>query len=223
MSLQETLVKMVKKAREKAKPRKFKQTFEIAIGIKQIQLRKQDININEVIQLPNPLLKQSKVCIFASGDLALRATRAGVDRVVNPEELDRLAANKREARKLSKAYDFFLADVTLMPKIGRNLGPFLGPKGKMPQPVPPTAPVENLIANLKKSVRLRSRGQYCVACRIGDESMKDEEVAQNALTIINRVERLLPLGIKSIKSVTIKLSMGEPVKSRLEQEVVKVV
>jgi large subunit ribosomal protein L1 len=219
--MQQNLVEMVKRARERAKRRNFKQAFEIAIGIKPIQLRKQDININEVIQLPNPLPKPSKVCIFAGGDLALRASKAGVDKVVSPEELDRLAANKREARKLSKAYDFFLADVSLMPRIGRNLGPFLGPKGKMPQPVPPTAPVENLISNLKKSVRIRSRGQYCVACKIGDEGMRDEEVAQNALTVINRIERLLPLGIKSIKSVTIKLSMGEPVKSRLEQEVIK--
>lgn len=220
MKLEEKLVEMVRKARENLKPRRFKQSFEIAIGIKPIQLKRQDLSINEVVRLPKPLTKKPKVCVFAGGDLALRASRVGADRVINPEELDSISANKREARKLSKAYDFFLAEATLMPKIGRSLGPFLGPKGKMPTPLPPNAPIENIISNLKSSVRIRTRGQYCIACKIGEEDMKDEDVAKNALAIINRVEKLLPLELKSIKSITIKLSMSQPAKLRLE-EVVK--
>lgn len=203
---------MVRKARAGTTKRGFTQSFELVLTLKDIDITKQELSISEAVFLPNRLSKLPRVCVFASGDLAVRARKAGADRVVEPEELDRLAAGKREAKKLAKAFTFFLAESTLMPRIGRALGPFLGPRGRMPMPLPPNASVEAMIDRLRQTVRVRGRGQLAVGARIGDEGMADDKVAENALAVINALEKRLPAGAKNVRSVQVKLSMGGPAK-----------
>ena len=60
-----------------------------------------------------------------------------VDTVISPEQIDELSENKREARKLAGKFDFFVAETGLMANIGKSLGVVLGPRGKMPRPIPP--------------------------------------------------------------------------------------
>jgi large subunit ribosomal protein L1 len=195
--------------------RKFEQSFELILKLKDIDVKKTDLNINEVVFLPNALSDKAKVCIFAVGDTAVRAERAGADRVVESGELDRLASEKRNAKKLARAYHFFLADTSMMPRIGRILGPFLGPRGRMPAPVPPNAPLESMLGRYKTAVRVRARGSLSVAGKIGDESLDDGKVADNALAVISQVERKLPNGERNIQSVMIKKTMGKPVKAKV--------
>ncbi len=95
--------------------------------------------------------------MLATGDMGLRAKKAGVDQVMEPDTLDRIGTNRREARKIVRSFDFFLADATLMSSVGRSLGQFLGPKGKMPTPVPYGAPIENIASRLRSSTRIRSK------------------------------------------------------------------
>src|SRR5579862_5123834 len=181
------------------KKRNFSQSFELIVTLKDIDVKKSDLNINEVVFLPNKLSEEAKVCVFAVGDNALRAQRAGADRVIESAELDRLASEKRSAKKLAREYQFFLSDTSLMPKIGRVLGPFLGPKGRMPTPVPPNAPLESMLARYRTAVRVKSRGSLSVAGKVGDESLDDSRVADNAMAMITQVERKLPNGEKNIQ------------------------
>jgi large subunit ribosomal protein L1 len=198
--------------------KKFQQSFELILKLKDIDVKKTDLNINEVVFLPNKLSDLAKVCIFATGDNAVRAQRAGADRVIENAELDRLASEKRAAKKLAREYQFFLADTSLMPKIGRVLGPYLGPKGRMPTPVPPNAPLESMLSRYRTAVRIRSRGSLSVAGKVGDESLDDAKVVDNALAVITQVERKLPNGEKNIQSMTVKKTMGKLVKEKLEVE-----
>ncbi|MBI4258138.1 MAG: 50S ribosomal protein L1, partial [Thaumarchaeota archaeon] len=78
VSVQE-MEKVVTKAREGAAKRGFSQSFELLIGLKDIDLKKKDLSINEVVFLPHPLPEKSSICVFASGDLSLRASRGGAD------------------------------------------------------------------------------------------------------------------------------------------------
>ncbi len=151
--------------------------------------------------------------MFAAGDNAVRAEKAGADKVIESAELDRLASEKRAAKKLAREYQFFLADTSLMPKIGRILGQFLGPKGRMPAPVPPNAPLENMLARYRTAVRVKSRGSLSVAGKVGDESLDDSKVADNALAVISQVERKLPNGEKNIHSLIVKKTMGKTTKT----------
>ncbi len=195
--------------------RNFAQSFELILTLKDIDVKKLDLNVNEVVFLPNKLSEEAKVCVFAAGDNAVRAQRAGADRVIEAGELDRLASEKRTAKKLARQYQFFVADTSLMPKIGRILGQFLGPKGRMPTPVPPAAPLEAMLSRYKTAVRIKSRGSLSVAGKIGDESLDNAKVADNALAVIAQVERKLPNGEKNINSLLVKKTMGKVAKVRM--------
>ncbi|HEY4699129.1 MAG TPA: 50S ribosomal protein L1 [Nitrososphaerales archaeon] len=201
--------KLVKEAREKAKKRGFSQSFDLVVSLRDIDIKKQEMNINEVVYLPKKFSKKPLVCVFAGGDLALRAGRGGADRVIEPDELDKKSTDKRQLRKIANDYMFFLSETALMPKIGKTFGQFLGPRGKMPTPLPPNAPVEGLIARFVSAVRVRNRGGLAISCKIGDEGMSNEDLTENALSIYNVIEKKLPSGFNNVNKVMIKMSMGE--------------
>jgi large subunit ribosomal protein L1 len=208
--LDDNLLKnMLKNARDAITKRNFTQSAELTLILKDIDIKK-GFSINEVVNLPNKITKNSSVCVFASGDMGMRARKAQVDRVIEPEELDRLGTNKKDARKVVKAYDFFLADTTLMPRVGRSLGQFMGPKGKMPSPLPYGAPIENITERFRGSVRARAKNQLNVSAKIGDEKMEDDQLVNNALAVISSIEKKLPQGDKNIHNAIIKFTMSKP-------------
>jgi len=208
--LDDNLLKnMLKNARDGITKRNFTQSAELTLILKDIDIKK-GFSINEVVNLPSKITKNSSVCVFASGDMGMRARKAQVDRVIEPEELDRLGTNKKDARKVVKGYDFFLADTTLMPRVGRSLGQFMGPKGKMPSPLPYGAPIENITERFRGSVRARAKNQLNVSAKIGDEKMEDDLLVNNALAVISAVEKKLPQGDKNIHNAIIKFTMSKP-------------
>jgi large subunit ribosomal protein L1 len=211
------LAQLVKQAREGSTKRKFSQSFELLLALKDIDLKKQEFSMNEVVFLPHKGGDEPGICVIAGGDLALRAKRAGADRVIEPEELDRLAADKRQARKVARSFTFFLADTGLMPRVGRALGPFLGPRGRMPTPVPPTAAIDGLIARFRLATRVRTRGQLAAAAKVGDESLRDEQVVENAAAVLGAVEKKLPSGAANLRAVAVKLSMGAPAQLKVTE------
>jgi len=137
--------------------------------------------------------------------------------LIEPAKLESYAGNKKEAKGLAREYDFFLADTALMPRIGRVLGQYLGPRGKIPTPVPPNAQIEAMINRMRGAVRVRSRGSLGVSARVGDRKLPDAEIADNILAMIQAVQKKLPNGDKNIKTVAVKTTMGKPVKSKVEE------
>ena len=206
------LKEFVKKAREATPKRNFAQSAEITLVLKDIDVKK-GFSVNEIVVLPNPTKKGASLCMLSTGDMGLRAKKAGVDQVMETDTLDRVGTNRREARKIVRSYDFFLADATLMSSIGRSLGQFLGPKGKMPTPVPYGAPIENIASRLRSSTRIRSKNQLNMSTKIGDESMTDEQLVANASAVIASVEKKLPQGEKNLRNAIIKFSMGKALKA----------
>jgi large subunit ribosomal protein L1 len=99
-----------------------------------------------------------------------------------------------------------------MPLVGRILGPVLGPRGKMPVPVPPTADIAGLIAKHRKTIVVRMRNQPIIQCSVGTENMNEEELFDNIQAVLRVLEGKLKRGLKNIKLACIKTSMGTPVK-----------
>jgi len=201
------LAEMIKEAKATDKERKFKQSIELIMVFKDIDVKK-GFSINETIQLPKTN-SPAAICVMASGDMGLKAKNAKADKVIDNDELTRLAANKRESRKLINSFDFFLADTKLMPVVGKVLGQLLGPRGKMPTPVPFNAPIDSFLERFRSSVRVRVKNSLSMACKIGDESMDDTELASNAHAILSGVEKKLPNGDKNIRKILIKTTMGK--------------
>jgi|SRR6185437_253885 len=202
---------LIKKARDAAPKRNFTQSAELTIVLKDIDVKK-GFSLNETVVLPNPTKNGSTLCVLGTGDLGTRAKKAGVDTVMEPDTLDRLGSNKRDARKIVRAHDFFLADASIMSSVGRSLGQFLGPKGKMPTPLPYGAPIENIAARLRSSTRIRSKNQLNMSTKIGDETLTDEQIAANANAVIAAIEKKLPQGDKNLRNTIIKFSMGKAIK-----------
>jgi large subunit ribosomal protein L1 len=208
---QNQLLELVKKAREGSDNCNFTQSAELTVVLKDIDIKK-GFSLNEIVALPHKRNKQPSICVIATGDMGSRARKAGIDAVMDPAELDRLGTNRREARKVVRAHDFFLAETSQMATIGRSLGQFLGPKGKMPTPLPYGAPVDNIAARFKNSVRVRAKNQLNVSAKIGDEKMNDTQLAENANAIIAAIEKKLPQGDKNIRNAIVKFTMSKPSK-----------
>lgn len=202
---------MIKEAREKSGKRNFKQSFELIMTLRDIDIKKTEFSISEVVYLTHKFTKNPGICVFAGGDMALKAKRSKADRVIEIEELEKIATDKRKLRKIVRGYSFFLSESTLMPKIGKILGQFLGPKGKMPAPLPPNVPIESIVERYISAVRIRSRGQLAASGKIGDEDMSDEAIAENAMVVYNVIEKKLPSGNNNVKKIILKLSMAKPV------------
>lgn len=204
------LEEMINQAKTGTKQRKFKQSVEMIIVFKDIDVKK-GFALNEVVQLPKTS-SPATVCIMATGDMGQKAKEAKADAVVGSEELDRFAANKRASRKFINKYDFFLADTQIMPVVGKVLGQLLGPRGKMPTPVPFNASIESFLQRFRSSIKVRARASLAMSCKIGDESMENTDLAINAHAVLSAVEKKLPSGEKNLKRVIIKTTMGKPVK-----------
>ena len=204
------LVSLIQEAKKSEKERKFKQSLELYLTFKDIDVKK-GFAINEVVQLPKTN-SPATVCVIATGEMSQKAKAANADSVIGNEELAKFEANKRESRKFINKYDFFLADTKIMPTVGKALGQLLGPRGKMPTPVPFDAPIDAFLARFRTSIKVRTRASLSISCKIGDESMEDSDLATNAFTVLNTIEKKLPNGEKNIKKVMIKTTMGKPVK-----------
>ena len=204
-------VKAIKQAKESDKEHKFTHAIEMIAVFRDIDVKK-GFAINEVIQLPSKMNKPAQVCIIASGDMGTKAKKTNADRVMDGEEITKIGSNKRESRKFINKYDFFLADTKLMPIIGKVLGQLLGPRGKMPTPIPFNASIESFLERFRDSIKIRTKGSLSLSCKIGDETMDDDALASNANTIISSIEKKLPNGSKNIKKIMFKTTMGKVIR-----------
>jgi len=206
---------MIKEAKATDKERKFKQALELIMIFKDIDVKK-GFSINETVQLPKQTSTPATVCVMASGDMGLKAKEAKADKVIDTGDLDKLGANKRESRKFINKYDFFLSDTKLMPTVGKVLGQLLGPRGKMPTPVPFDAPIGSFLERFRSSIRVKVKSSLSTSCKIGDETMEDADLAANAHAVINAVEKKLPNGDRNFKRILVKTTMGKVIKEQIQ-------
>ena len=209
MAQRDTL-QAVKTALERSPKRNFTESIDLAINLRNIDMSKPQNRIDEDVILPSGLGKPVKVAVFASGELAVKAEKAGADLVISPEQIDVLGENKPQAKILASEHDFFIAEASLMPSIGKSLGPVLGPRGKMPNPIPPGADIAKFIDRLRKTIKLRSKDKMTFHTIVGCESMAPEEIAENIDAIIKRLETKLDK--HNIRSIHVKTTMGPSVR-----------
>ena len=207
---QRDILKAVKKALERPIKRNFTESIDLAINLRNIDMSHTQNRIDEEIILPNGLGKPVRVAVFASGELAVNAEKAGADLVIPPEQIDVLGENKKRAKTLANEHDFFIAEASLMPSIGKNLGTVLGPRGNMPSPIPPGADISKPIERLRKTVKLRSKDKITFHTVVGCETMPPEEIAANIEVIIKRLETKVEK--HKIHSIYVKTTMGPSIR-----------
>ena len=205
--MEEKITQAIKGALENARERKFVESVDITFTIKDVDLKNPNNRIKEEIRLPSGRGKELKIAMFAAGEAATKAKGAGIH-VFTPQEIEDFGGQKGKAKKMANSFDFFLSEVPHMGLIGRYLGVVLGPRGKMPRPVPPTLDPAAIAAGLKSTVVVKSGDRMTFHAAIGTAKQSQEELVANAMAIFNRVTSKLERGIGNIRSLYIKTSMG---------------
>ncbi|MCL4332755.1 MAG: 50S ribosomal protein L1 [Candidatus Thermoplasmatota archaeon] len=191
----------VAEARKQSPERKFLETVELAINLREIDLSDPKNRVNEEIILPKGRGKEVRIAVFGSDELKSKVKNVA-DFVYGPEDLSKIAEN----------IDFFVAESTLMASIGKSLGQVLGPRGKIPKPIPPGQDPTNMLSALRRTVRARSRDKRTFHVPIGTKAMSDDDLAENANAVLKRVIGKFEKGLTNIDGVFVKTSMGKAVR-----------
>ncbi len=207
----EQVIKTLKKVKQNSPKRNFKQSIELIINLKGINLKKQDNQINVLAVMPYPWGKKNSVCAFVGSELKKQAEEV-FDETIHIDEFQKYS-DKKLLKKLAKKHDFFVAQANVMPQVATTFGRVLGPLGKMPNPkigavLPPTANPKQIYDKLQKSKRLMSRANPIIQTGIGKEDSKEEELAENAVAVYNTILHAVPSDIQNIKNIYIKSTMG---------------
>jgi large subunit ribosomal protein L1 len=204
---------LVDEAKKNSSKRNFNQAVELVANFRGLNVKAPENRINETVNLSHPIGREVKVCVIADGDLVVKARQSGADMVMTKQEIDQYSGNKKAVKKLAESYDYFVARTDLMAQVGKTLGSVLGPRGKMPDPIPPQANVEPMIKKYKTSVRIKIRDQPAIRCRIGSEAMDSKDIADNIMAVLNAIDRRIKLE-QYLSSLVVKTTMGKPAKLR---------
>jgi large subunit ribosomal protein L1 len=204
---------LVDEAKKNSSKRNFNQAVELVANFRGLNVKAPENRISETVTLSHPIGREVKVCVIADGDLVVKARQSGADMVMTKQEIDQYAGNKKAVKKLAESYDYFVARTDLMAQVGKTLGSVLGPRGKMPDPIPPQANVEPMIKKYKTSVRIKIRDQPAIRCRIGSEDMESKDIADNIMAVMNAIDRRIKLD-QYLSSLVVKTTMGKPAKLR---------
>lgn len=211
----EQVLSAIAKAKDISPKRNFKQSYDLIINLKGLDLKKQEHQIDTFVTLPHSRGKKVKVCALVGPEMEEQA-KTVYDSVILPDNFEKFK-DKKEIKKLANSFDFFIAQANIMPKIASVFGRVLGPRGKMPNPksgcvVPPNANIRHLYEKLQRTVRANAKSAPLIQCSIGSEDANASDVAENALTVYSSLLQALPNEKYNIKDVHIKLTMGKPIK-----------
>ncbi len=186
--------------------RKFTQSVEVSVNFKNIDFNKQENRLNLDVLLPHGNGKNTKVLIFANDREVIDKAKANGIRVVTQDELQTIANDKKRMKELLD-YELY-AQVGLMPTIAKVLGPFLGPRNKLPKPILPNQDITKINEEASKRITIRTKGKFLptVNFMIGKENMDIKDLYENFNEAIEAIKR--KVGEQYIKSIYIKLTMS---------------
>jgi large subunit ribosomal protein L1 len=183
---------------------KFDETIEIAMNLG-VDPRHADQMVRGTVNLPNGTGKSVRVAVFARGDKADEAKKAGAD-IVGAEDLMEIV----QSGKID--FDRCIATPDMMPIVGR-LGKVLGPRNLMPNPKIGTVTVdvaEAVTAAKGGQVQFKAEKAGVVHAGIGKASFDAKKLEENLLAFVDAVQKAKPSGAKGtyLKKVALSSTMG---------------
>ena len=188
--------------------KKFDETVEIALNLG-VDPRHADQMVRGMVSLPSGTGKDMKVAVFARGDKADEALKAGADKVGAEDLMEDMQAGNLD-------YDRVIATPDMMAVVGR-LGKVLGPKGLMPNPKLGTV-TPNVAQAVKDAkggqVEFRVEKQGIIHSGIGKISFTEAQLKANFAALTDAIVKAKPAGAKGkyVKKVSLTSSMGPGLK-----------
>ena len=209
--MKENIQNAIQQALDESPERNFVETLEIAFTLRDVDLKNPANRIQEEVTLPSGRGKPVRIAMFAGGEMSTKAKAAGIE-VIDPSQIEDIGGNRQQARKMANRYDFFLSEIPHMGTVGRFLGVVLGPRGKMPRPVPPNVDPGMIAAGLKDTAIVRSRDKITFHTAMGSREQGIGDLTANGMAIWTRVVGKLERGAGNIRSCYVKTSMGPSIK-----------
>ncbi|MBN9504671.1 MAG: 50S ribosomal protein L1 [Altererythrobacter sp.] len=188
--------------------KKFDETVEVALNLG-VDPRHADQMVRGMVSLPAGTGKEMKVAVFAKGDKADEALKAGADKVGAEDLMEDMQAGNLN-------YDRVIATPDMMGVVGR-LGKVLGPKGLMPNPKLGTV-TPNVAQAVKDAkggqVEFRVEKQGIIHSGIGKLSFTEDQLKTNFTAFVDAIVKAKPAGAKGkyVKKVSLTSSMGPGLK-----------
>jgi len=187
---------------------KFDESVDVSINLG-IDAKKSDQNVRGTAVMPRGTGKKVRIAVFAEGNAAEAAKKAGADIVGFQDLADQIKAGKME-------FDVVIAAPDAMRIVGQ-LGQILGPRGLMPNPKVGTVTpdVAAAVKNAKGGqVQFRADKTGIVQCTIGRASFSPEQLRDNLAALVEALNRSRPANTKGIflKKVSVSSTMGLGVK-----------
>jgi len=201
------ITEKVREVIEDSKQRNFMESVDLTFNLKDVDMSTPKNRIDEEITLPRGRGKTIRIAVIGSAEMAEKA-RDKADLFIKPEEMDDLADDRKHLKKIANSHRFFIAEAPLMPTIGKKFGIVLGPRGKMPRPIPPGADPSGIIEALRNTVKIRSRDKITFHTPVGTKDMTPEDIAANIDAVIKRVDAKLERGALNIRSIYVSTTMG---------------
>ena len=202
----------IKKMRAGSKARKFVQTVELQVGLKDYDPQKDKRFVGSV-RLPNVPRPKLKICLIADQKHMDEVAANNVDvEVTTLDNLKKFNKDKKLIKKWAKKYSLLLATDNLIKKIPVVLGPVLNRIGMFPTPVTHNEPLLRKIEDVRASVKWQLKKVTNLNVAVAHEGMSDEEIRQNIVMAMNFLASLLKKQWQNVKCVTIKTTMGKSVR-----------
>lgn len=207
------ILPFIQSLRQETPKRKFSQSIDLVVNLKNLNLKKEGDQVNAFISLPHERGKKVRITALVGPELESKAKK-NCDHVFTEEQFSKL--DKKAIKKLAAETDYFIAQANIMPRVAGIFGKILGPRGLMPSPksggiIPSTADIEQVVKRFKTLIKLETKNELAIKARIGTEVMPDESIADNALFIVNTLLQTLPQDKNNIKSIILKMTMGAPI------------
>merc|ERR1711907_922121 len=206
------LLECISKLRKDTKARKFRQTVELQISLKDYDPSKDKRFVGSVV-LPNCPRENLKICLIADAKHQDEAKNTECDvEVTTLDDLKKFNKDKKLIKGWAKKYSMLIATDALVKKIPAVCGPTLNRIGMFPQPVSHAAPLKGKINDIRSTVKWQLKKVTCMNVAAGHEKMTDDQLRQNIIMALNFLASLTKKGWHNVKTVNIKCTMGKAIK-----------
>lgn len=188
----------------KEKKRKFDQTLDIIVNLRNFDIRKEALNT--FVSVPHAQKKNFAAFLTKKSKL--------IDTIIEEDFSKYKETN--QMKMLANKYDSFIASAPMMGKIATHFGRVFGPMNKMPSPQAGIVTnesdetIKNMIEKMSQSIRVKNK-ELSIKLPIGKESMNDKDLEENITAVIKSLETKLPQGKENIRDILIKFTMTKPI------------
>ena len=183
------------------KDRKFKETIDLQIGLKDYDINK-DKRFQGVVKLPNVIRPRLKICVIADAVHSEQCKKDNIDFITTDslsKKIDPDDKKGKQLKKWSRHYKILFVSESIVGQLPKLGGKFFAKWGKFPLVIKGNEQVKVKVDEQLASVKFQLKKVLCLGVAVGNVDMTEEQIRQNLNMTINLLVSLLKKGWNNIK------------------------